>query len=89
MRLDIFLKRAGLVRQRAHAKEACDEGAVTISGQRVKPGRAVAPGQKIRIAFPRRILEVEVLALPEGSVSRSERRDCYRVLEDTARGWDQ
>ena len=89
MRLDVFLKRAGLIRQRAHAKEACDDGAVTISGQRVKPGRLVAVGQKIRIAYPRRILEVEVLALPEGNVSRTERRDCYRVLEDTPRGWDQ
>ena len=89
MRVDVFLKTTGLIKQRAEAKRACEHGAVTVAGVRVKPGRSVEKGQRIRIAYPRRILEVEVLALPTGSVRKSERDRYYRVVEERVRTWEE
>ncbi|MYF92790.1 MAG: RNA-binding S4 domain-containing protein, partial [Gemmatimonadetes bacterium] len=36
MRLDIFLKNTGLIKQRSEAKRACDAGQVQIGGRQVK-----------------------------------------------------
>jgi ribosome-associated heat shock protein Hsp15 len=88
VRLDLYLKKTGLIKHRTEAKRACESGAVTISGHAVKPGKTVQEGQKIRIAYPRRILEVEVLEIPPGGVRKSERDRYYRILEDRARDWD-
>ncbi len=89
MRMDVFLKTTGLIKQRAEAKRACEHGAVTISGVRAKPGRSVEEGQRIRIAYPRRVLEVEVLAVPEGNVRKCERDRYYRIVEERERTWEE
>ncbi|MCK4546628.1 MAG: RNA-binding S4 domain-containing protein [Candidatus Eisenbacteria sp.] len=89
MRIDLFLKKTGLIKHRAEAKRACDHGAVAIDGQPAKPGRSVEVGQRVRIAYPRRFLEVEVLMVPEGNVRKTEREKCYRVVEETVRSWEE
>ena len=88
MRLDVYLTKTGLIKHRADAKVACDRGAVTLDGLEVKPARRVCEGQRIRILYPRRVLEVEVMGIPEGPVRKSERTDYYRVLEERRRDWD-
>jgi ribosome-associated heat shock protein Hsp15 len=88
VRIDVFLKQTGLIKHRTDAKQACEHGAVTVLGRTVKPSRKVEEGQRIRIAYPRRILEVEVLAIPRGSVKKSERENYYRVVEAREREWD-
>ncbi len=89
MRIDLCLSRLCLMKTRSQASKACDEGRVFLNGQPVRPAREVHPGDRIRFQdrFRRYEEEVEVLALPEGNVSRAEARDLYRqiakrVLED-------
>jgi len=89
VRIDLFLKITGLIKHRTRARDACAQGAVTVDGLPAKPGRQVRVGDRIRIAYPRRVLEVDVEALPEGSVPRSERTTYYRVVGETPRGWDE
>ena len=88
MRVDQYLKKCRIIKQRSLAKTACDEGIVFIDGVRAKAGRRVLPGQRIRLEFVNRTLEIEVVDIPEGSVSKTEARDFYRVLRDERKSWD-
>jgi ribosomal 50S subunit-recycling heat shock protein len=82
MRLDLFLKKTRLVRQRAAAKQLCDAGAVTINGRRAKPGQEVRADDRIQLALPQRSLEVRVRAVPLGNVARGAAKDFVEILED-------
>lgn len=82
MRLDLFLKKTHLVRQRHLAKALCDGGAVHINERRAKPSQEVRPGDRIRMRLPRRDLEVRVLDLPRGNVSRRTASELFEILQD-------
>jgi ribosomal 50S subunit-recycling heat shock protein len=81
LRLDVFLKNAGLVKQRSSAKRACDEGCVQVDQQPAKASREVRVGDVIAIDSDTEYLRVEVLGLPQRSVAKKQRQDYYRVLE--------
>ena len=85
MRLDIFLKNTGLIKQRSEAKRACDAGRVQIGGQPAKASHAVAVGEQIHLVTPTRLLDIEVLGLPEHPPARRDRRRFYRVLREEYR----
>jgi ribosomal 50S subunit-recycling heat shock protein len=85
MRLDLFLKRACLLKQRSEAKRACDNGIVSIDGQPGKASRNVAAGQRVSIAFTDQYLEVEILSLPLRNVSKAGAKSLYRVVRDEVR----
>jgi len=89
MRLDLFLKKTALIRQRALAKDLCDAGAVSVDGHASKASHAVRVGERIAITTRSRRVVVRVLAVPHGNVARrdaarfEERHDrITRVLED-------
>ena len=82
MRIDLYLKQCGLLKQRSIAKRACEGGIVRLNGQRVKPGKEVTVGQHIEMNLPHHLLEVEITELPGKNVSKSERERFYRVLRD-------
>lgn len=82
MRLDIFLNKCCIVKHRTEAKRACDNGIVTLDGHPAKASRDVAVGQKIFIGFTDRHIEIEVLNIPQGNVSRKEASMYYTVLRD-------
>jgi ribosomal 50S subunit-recycling heat shock protein len=79
VRLDIFLKSTGLVKQRREAKRACDDGRVRVDGQRAKAGRPVKVGEVISIETAERYVEAEVLAIPGPSPARKERGNYCRI----------
>lgn len=84
MRLDLFLKKICLVRQRSIAKEICDAGAVHVNGHRAKPAQDVDTGDVVRLRLAHRDLELRVVALPHGNIAK---RDVFRyvdVLRDDA-----
>ncbi len=56
-----------------------------LDGRRAKAGQAVGPGKRVSISFLDRYLELEVLKLPNGNVSRADARSYYEVLRDEAR----
>ncbi len=47
MRLDVFLKRVGLVKQRTQAKEICDRGRVKVDGGTAKAGKEIDIGRTL------------------------------------------
>ncbi len=81
MRLDVFLKRVGLCKQRALAKELCDAGRVRMDGAAVKPGREVREGRTLEIEFKREILRIEVTGLPGRNYRKGDGEAFYNVIE--------
>lgn len=82
MRLDLFLKKTALVRQRGLAKELCTAGAVSVDGRVAKASHDVRTGQRIVLEMPSRRLEVQVLEVPRGNVARRDADRYVRVLND-------
>jgi len=78
MRLDLFLKKISLVRQRSIAKEICEAGAVQVNGHRAKPAQDVETGDVVRVRFARRELELRVLDVPHGNIAK---REVFRYIE--------
>jgi len=86
VRVDLALKRLLLVRSRTEGKEACDVGAVFVNGARAKASAEVKPGDRIRVEYAQRTLEIELLADIGRNVSRAAARTLYRVLRDDREG---
>jgi ribosomal 50S subunit-recycling heat shock protein len=83
LRLDVFLSKTRIIRQRPKAKTACDAGSVSVNGMTAKPSRDVSPGDKIKVETRRKRLIVEVLELPSKNVKKSDAATFYHVIEDT------
>ena len=86
MRVDLALKRLLLVKSRTEGKEACDVGAVAVNGKRVKASAEVGPGDRIKLDYAHRSLEIELVADIGGNVSRAHAKSRYRVLSDVTTG---
>jgi ribosomal 50S subunit-recycling heat shock protein len=82
VRVDLALKRLLLVKSRTEGKEACDVGAVRVNGKPVKASAEVRPGDRIRVDYAHRTLEVELLDEIGKNVSRARAKELYRVLRD-------
>lgn len=80
MRLDVFLKRVGLVKQRTRAKDLCESGRVTVDGSRAKAGKEIAAGRLIGLDLPGEYIEFSVLGLPDRSFKRQQGEVFYRVV---------
>jgi ribosomal 50S subunit-recycling heat shock protein len=79
LRLDTFLKRVGLVKQRAVAKQLCESGAVSVDGKRAKAGKEIGVGRTIALDLDNEFIEVEVLDLPAKNYKRKAGEIFYRV----------
>lgn len=82
LRLDVALHRLCLTRSRSEARAACQAGAVTLAGRPARPSDTVAPGSRIALRTPARLLEVELADLPGKNVSKKDARELYRVVRD-------
>jgi ribosomal 50S subunit-recycling heat shock protein len=82
MRLDLFLKKTCIVRQRSAAKEICDAGAVRVNGQIVKAAHVVQQGDVVRLQLAGRDLELRVVEVPLGNVARRDAGRYVLVLRD-------
>jgi len=80
MRIDLFLKLSRLVKRRTTAREMVEVGAVKLNGKTVKPSAEVRSADRIEIAYPRRVVLVEVLS--EEVRGRGRENSMVRVLED-------
>jgi ribosomal 50S subunit-recycling heat shock protein len=86
LRVDVLLHRLCLTRSRNEAKVACDSGAVSLDSRPARASDTVLPGRRITIRYPRRTLQLELLALPGKSTSRAAARELYRVVSDERTG---
>jgi ribosomal 50S subunit-recycling heat shock protein len=71
-----------LIKRRSLAKVACDRGIVSVDGHQAKAGKEVSAGQQITIDFASRVVEVEILRIPQGNVSRKDAGELYRILRE-------
>lgn len=72
MRIDLFLKKTLIVKQRDAAKELCDKGMVKLNGMLSKPSREVKEGDMIEIDDAQGTQRYRVLKIPEGNVRKEE-----------------
>lgn len=82
MRLDVYLNAVCVLKSRSMAKEACDRDKVTVNGAPARGSRPVRPGDRIRLDLGLRVLELEVIEVPPGQVSRKQAAAYYKILED-------
>ena len=80
MRIDKFLKNSRIIKRRTVAKDACDQGRISVNGKVAKPGTDVEPGDEIYIQFGKGSLRARVLAVPE-TVRKEDAAGMYEVLE--------
>jgi ribosomal 50S subunit-recycling heat shock protein len=80
MRVDLFLKLSHLVKRRTVAKEMVELGAVKLNGRIVRPSAEVRVSDRIEVAYPRRLVILDVLADDERLIKRGEMP--FRILED-------
>lgn len=79
MRLDVFLKRTGIFKQRVLARETCDRGGLTVDGRTARAAKEVEPGRVIRVETEREELEIEIVGLPGRNYKRKEGEVFYRI----------
>ncbi len=82
MRVDLALKRLLLVKSRTEGKEACDVGAVLVNGARAKASAEVRTGDRVRIDFSDRTLEIQLTGEIGKSVSRAQAKTLYTIVRD-------
>lgn len=80
MRIDKFLKNSRIIKRRTVAKDACDQGRVSVNDKQAKAGTEVQVGDEIFVQFGNGSLRVEVLALAE-SCRKEDAAGMYRVIE--------
>lgn len=79
MRVDKFLKNSRLIKRRTIAKEACDQGRVSINNKQAKAGSEVEIGDIIHIEFGNSSISVKVLKLSEGT-RKEDAQGMYEVV---------
>ena len=80
MRIDKFLKNARIIKRRTIAKEACENGRISINGKEAKPGSEVAINDEIEIRFGDKTMKITVERLSE-HVSKDSSTEMYRILQ--------
>lgn len=79
MRLDKYLKVSRLIKRRAVANEACDNGLISVNGKAARASYDVKVGDQISLRFGQRTLTVEVLSVQE-TVKQADAGTLYREI---------
>lgn len=81
MRIDKYLKNARLIKRRTIAKEACDQGRITVNSKVAKPGTEVSVGDEIVISFGNRKITLKITGLEE-HVRKEDAKELYEILSE-------
>jgi len=79
LRLDLYLKRSGLVKRRTLAATLCENEYVSINGRPAGPGKAVRVGDRLQIRYARKKVLVEITEIPGKQVKKGE---SYNILSE-------
>ena len=79
MRVDKCLKNSRLIKRRTIAKEACDQGRVSINNKQAKAGSEVEIGDVVHIEFGNSSISVKILKLSEGT-RKEDAQGMYEVI---------
>jgi ribosomal 50S subunit-recycling heat shock protein len=61
LRLDMFLKKFGIIKRRSIAQSMAKGGRIRVNGRAVRPSYQVSEGDEIEIFFGNRYLKVRVV----------------------------
>jgi ribosomal 50S subunit-recycling heat shock protein len=81
MRLDKFLKVSRLIKRRTLAKEVCDQGRISINGQRAKAGSNVKAGDELLVRFGQKLVTVTINEVKEMS-RKEEAAMMYTIVKE-------
>ncbi len=82
-RIDVLLKRLGILKSREQAKLACDKDKITRDGKRLKPSSTVYVNDIIKIEFTDRTIVYKLLKIPESkNIKKSKAKDYYQIEEN-------
>lgn len=87
MRVDKFLKVSRLIKRRSVAKEVADKGRIQVNGKLAKSGTALKVGDRLRIQFGNRTIEVEVNQLLE-STKKEDAASMYTLISEEVKSVD-
>lgn len=80
MRLDKYLKVSRIIKRRTVAKDACENGRVSINGKVAKASTEVKENDIIEITFANRVLKGKVVNILE-HVRKEDAKDMYIILD--------
>ena len=80
MRVDKFLKNSRLIKRRTVAKEACDQGRISINGKPATAGPEVKVGDVIHIEFGNSSVSARVLEICE-SCKKEAATKMYEIIQ--------
>jgi ribosomal 50S subunit-recycling heat shock protein len=80
MRIDLFLRNAGIVPRRTLAQKACNGGLVKIDGRAAKPASPVEVGQEVTVQLGMSCRKYRVLGLPNRPVAKAAREEYAELL---------
>ena len=80
MRLDKFLKVSRIIKRRTIAKEAADNGRITINNKVAKAGTPVNVDDVIEITFVNKKLRAKITNIAE-TVKKELAREMYEIIE--------
>ena len=80
MRLDVALHALRLYKSRSQAQAAVTAGDVLLNGERRKPSHEVRPGDRLTFTAESRHRTLEVMELPQGSLSKDAARALVREV---------
>lgn len=81
MRIDKFLKVSRILKRRATACDAANNGRIKVNGLIAKPSKKIKVKDIIEIGFNSETVKFEILALKE-TVKKEEADSLYHILED-------
>ena len=79
MRIDKFLKVSRLIKRRAVANEACDQGRISVNGRIVKASYDVKENDILEITMGERVIKVRVKAIAE-HVLKQDASSLYEAI---------
>jgi ribosomal 50S subunit-recycling heat shock protein len=80
IRLDAFLKNAGILKRRSMARTYCESGAVSVNGRSARSGKQVHAGDRVRLDTWNRRLELLVRFIPRKGGKQNQ--ECCQILQD-------
>lgn len=85
MRLDKYLKVSRIIKRRTVAKEACENGRVSINGKVAKPSTEVKEEDVIEIIYANKTLKAKIINISEHA-TKANAQGMYEIIageEDT------
>ena len=79
MRLDKYLKVSRIIKRRTVAKEACENGRVSINGKAAKPGTEIKEGDIIEISYASGTLKAKIVNIKE-HVAKEDAKEMYEII---------